>query len=137
VVSLNQLEEDKLVFVIYRGRKLGVMLASDNRIKDLVFLNESTLNGVQIQPGIEKLFILSLSSPHLGCIVKEIPKNAKGWFGGYVDECHGLIFDYAGRALKPELLPDVKRRVNDYSDMKPVQYKVDTVNKQIIIGQNL
>ena len=133
-VPLSSVKEDELFIVKYRMKPVVITRASKERMLQLASLNSKTLNGKIIEEDSDNLFVLSLSSPHLGCILEELPSGPKSWPGGFLDTCHGLIFDYAGRALNAELQPEVTSRVDTYPDMKLIDFQIDEDTNEINFG---
>ena len=90
----------------WNGAPFAVVRTTDAMLADLRAHTDHTWNQRGIPAGQPPLFVYSLVSPVLGCVIQYAPQGApryapqRQWQGGFYDPCQFAEWDFAGRAVR-------------------------------------
>ena len=116
-VNLQEVESGKTRAYLWRGQTILVVRRTDEQLAALELTNSRLLDDndpSEAQPDYvdpvhrsrhPEFLVLIGNCTHLGCIPGQNLERGRSllgnwWPGGFVCECHGSMFDYAGRVVR-------------------------------------
>lgn len=133
-VKIKDVKENQPKVVHWRGKPILIIELTDAIKNDFQRSNEIVCKqGEESTPG--QFLVMEQTSSYLGCTVKlssnliELPNGEK--LTGFVDPCYGIKFDYFGRPLKSNFLPNGKNACS-LKRLKRTPFKL--IGEEIIVG---
>ncbi|MCW8878881.1 MAG: hypothetical protein OQK04_19720 [Kangiellaceae bacterium] len=133
-VKIESLKENEPTGVLWRAKPILIIEMTESLRNDFKNLDDLVCSqNHEFMPG--QYLVMEQISSYLGCHVQLSPNlielSESNWVAGFIDPCYGIKYDYFGRPLRSNYLPNGKQAC-ELTRLKLVPHSI--TEKEIIVG---